>query len=48
MTIDRIFRVRARRLNLRQQPGTEAKVLVTLDEGQALARLDGVDRGGWW
>jgi len=48
MTIDRIFRVRARRLNLREQPGTEARVLVTLDEGQALARLDDVDRGGWW
>lgn len=48
MTIDRIFRVKARRLNLRQQPGPEAKVLVTLDEGQALARLDDVDRGGWW
>lgn len=48
MSIDRIFRVRARRLNLREQPGTDARVLVKLDEGQAVARLDDVNRGGWW
>lgn len=48
MSIDKIFRVNVRRLNLREQPGTDSRVLVGLDAGQAVARMDDVDRGGWW
>jgi hypothetical protein len=48
MSIDKIFRINVRRLNLREQPGTDSRVLVGLDAGQAVARLDEVDRAGWW
>lgn len=48
MSIHKIFRVNVRRLNLRAQPGMEAPVLVKLDDGQAVVRLDDDDRAGWW
>lgn len=48
MSIHKIFRVNVSRLNLRAQPGMDAAVLVKLDAGQAVVRLDDADRAGWW
>jgi len=48
MSIHKTFRVNVRRLNLRAQPGTDAAILVKLDAGQAVVRLDDDDRAGWW
>lgn len=48
MSIEKIFRVSVRRLNLRAQPTTESGVLAKLDSGQAVVRLDDADRAGWW
>jgi hypothetical protein len=45
----RAYIVSADALNLREQPSTEAAVLVRLVRGQAVARLDEVEWGaGWW
>lgn len=48
MSLEKIHRVAVERLNLRAQPGTRSNVLVVLERGQAVVRLDETDRDGWW
>lgn len=48
MPTEKIFRVSVRRLNLRAQPANDAGILAKLAAGQAVVRLDDVDRAGWW
>ena len=45
---DRVFSVRASALNLRAGPSTAATRVALLQRGQLVARLDLVDRDGWW
>ncbi len=48
MGYDRVFRVTATALNLREGPSVGHKSLVPLLTGQAVLRLDTADHEGWW
>jgi hypothetical protein len=48
MGYDRVFRVTASALNLREGPSTGHAPLVRLLTGQAVLRLDTADYQGWW
>jgi hypothetical protein len=45
---DRIFRVTASFLNLREAPGRKARGIAVMRNGQAVARLDTNEWDGWW
>lgn len=48
MAYDRVFRVTASALNLREGPSLAHPVLVRLARRQAVVRLDDVDHQNWW
>jgi hypothetical protein len=45
---DRIFRVSAAQLNLREAPDRKARGIAMMRNGQAVAKLDLADWDGWW
>ena len=46
--IDKVFRVSTGALNIRAEPSSRSGILTALPAGQAVARLDEMDRNGWW